>query len=153
MLTFPDSSSMPSYCQVVAKNILTKHGASIIFLLLYGKEKHFEERILQVHSWETSLLSLAYESPNSVVTTVIAGVARDLQQTRNEVPQFPSRAASMSEITPSPILVQINGTPDRLRDRDKRSLMSWTGPIPRQWTAHIEQIGSTGFGDRPVPSS
>jgi ligand-binding SRPBCC domain-containing protein len=66
------------------------------------------------------------------------------------VADFHSRAASMPEITPPPIVVRIQSAPPTLGDGDRMDFTMWAGPLPMRWGAQIENVSEWGFTDRQL---
>ena len=68
----------------------------------------------------------------------------------DQVVDFHSRSASMSQITPPPLITQIHQAPTVLNDGDEISFTLWLGPCPIHWRASIERTSATGFTDRQI---
>jgi ligand-binding SRPBCC domain-containing protein len=68
----------------------------------------------------------------------------------SEVAGFHSRAASMPEITPPPIIVRLDGAPPVLGDGDLMDFTMWVGPLPLHWLAQIQDVSERGFTDRQL---
>jgi ligand-binding SRPBCC domain-containing protein len=68
----------------------------------------------------------------------------------NEVVTFHRRPASMAEITPPPLLVQMTTTPSAPLDGSKMAFTLWLGPLPVRWVARLEQITPISFVDRQI---
>jgi ligand-binding SRPBCC domain-containing protein len=66
------------------------------------------------------------------------------------VAEFHSRAASMSAITPPPLIVRMHAAPARLVSGDVMDFTLWAGPMPLRWAARIEDASEAGFTDRQV---
>ncbi len=64
------------------------------------------------------------------------------------VAEFHSRSASMSQITPPPMIVRVHRAPARLGEGDEMDFTLWAGPIPLRWVAKIEDVTPEGFTDR-----
>ena len=62
---------------------------------------------------------------------------------------FHRRSASMSSITPPPIIVNVHSAPAVLNDGDRMEFTMWLGPLPVRWVAGIEQLPN-GFIDRQI---
>lgn len=67
-----------------------------------------------------------------------------------DVAAFHRRAASMSAITPPPIIVQVHAAPPLLEEGDIMDFTLWLGPLPLRWLARIEQVTPISFVDRQV---
>ncbi len=66
------------------------------------------------------------------------------------VAEFHSRAASMAEITPPPIIARLHEAPDILAEGDEMKFTLWIGPIPVHWHARFEDVSPNGFSDRQL---
>jgi ligand-binding SRPBCC domain-containing protein len=66
------------------------------------------------------------------------------------VAEFHSRSASMSQITPPPLIVRVHAAPARLASGNVMDFTLWAGPMPLRWVARIEDAAETGFTDRQV---
>lgn len=66
------------------------------------------------------------------------------------VAEFHSHSASMAEITPPPIVVQVHSAPERLANGGRMDFTLWLGPLPVRWLVQFEQVGPSGFVDRMV---
>jgi ligand-binding SRPBCC domain-containing protein len=66
------------------------------------------------------------------------------------VAKFHMYPASMSAITPPPILVKIHQAPDVLTNGDRMAFTMWLGPLPVFWEARIEAVSPDGFIDRQM---
>jgi ligand-binding SRPBCC domain-containing protein len=66
------------------------------------------------------------------------------------VAEFHSRSASMSAITPPPMIVRVHRAPERLGSGDEMDFTLWAGPLPLHWLARIENASPDGFTDRQV---
>ncbi|MCX6032164.1 MAG: cyclase [Chloroflexi bacterium] len=64
--------------------------------------------------------------------------------------EFHSRSASMSAITPPPMIVRVHRAPERLGRGDEMDFTLWAGPLPLRWVARIENASPDGFTDRQV---
>ncbi|MCB0063262.1 MAG: hypothetical protein KDE19_14170 [Caldilineaceae bacterium] len=67
-----------------------------------------------------------------------------------DVVAFHQRSASMAAITPPPIIVRMQSTPDILTAGDEMRFTLWLGPLPIHWQARIEDIDGIGFLDRQL---
>ncbi|MDE2841127.1 MAG: hypothetical protein OXM03_10915, partial [Chloroflexota bacterium] len=54
------------------------------------------------------------------------------------------------EITPPPIVVQIQSAPEVLSSGDEMRFTLWLGPFPIRWHAAIEAMSEAGFADRQI---
>jgi ligand-binding SRPBCC domain-containing protein len=69
---------------------------------------------------------------------------------REQVVRFHRRRQSLVEITPPPIIVQIQSGPEVLSSGDEMRFTLWLGPIPIRWRAAIEDMSPSGFADRQI---
>jgi ligand-binding SRPBCC domain-containing protein len=67
-----------------------------------------------------------------------------------KVVDFHSRAGSMVAITPPPIRVTLDRSPETLAEGDEMEFTMQIGPLPIHWVARIEGVSSTGFKDRQL---
>ena len=63
---------------------------------------------------------------------------------------FHRRPASMAEITPPPLIVQMESAPSVLSEGSLIAFRLWLGPLPVAWRARIEQVTPISFVDRQV---
>lgn len=66
------------------------------------------------------------------------------------VADFHRRSASMSAITPPPVIVRVHRAPAILASEDEMAFTMWLGPLPIEWLARIERVTPTGFVDRQL---
>jgi len=66
------------------------------------------------------------------------------------VVDFHSHSASMSAITPPPVIVRIHSAPEELTEGDEMDFTMWLGPLPVRWVARIENVTPTSFVDRQI---
>ena len=64
------------------------------------------------------------------------------------VAAFHADPATMSAITPPPIMVQVHRAPVRIADGAGMDFTLWLGPLPLRWQAKFDQVSPTGFRDR-----
>ncbi len=69
---------------------------------------------------------------------------------RESVAHFHRRRQSLVEITPPPIIVQIQEGPEILSTGDELRFTLWLGPFPIRWHAAIEAVSEVGFADRQI---
>lgn len=69
---------------------------------------------------------------------------------RAKVAHFHRRRQSLVEITPPPIVVQIQSAPEVLSSGDEMRFTLWLGPFPVRWHAVIESVSDAGFTDRQI---
>ena len=69
---------------------------------------------------------------------------------RERVARFHRRRQSLVEITPPPIIVQIQAGPEILSSGDELRFTLWLGPFPIRWHAVIESLSDNGFADRQI---
>lgn len=67
-----------------------------------------------------------------------------------QVAAFHRQSASMSAITPPPVLVRVQRAPTILQEGDEMAFTLWLGPLPLPWVARIEAVTPTGFVDRQL---
>jgi ligand-binding SRPBCC domain-containing protein len=67
-----------------------------------------------------------------------------------KVVDFHQKSASMTAITPPPIIVQNHRAPQVLGEGDEMEFTLWLGPLPVRWLARIEQVTPDGFCDRQL---
>jgi ligand-binding SRPBCC domain-containing protein len=67
-----------------------------------------------------------------------------------QVAEFHRRAESLALITPPPLRIEFNRTPEILSEGDEIDFTIWIGPQPVQWRARIEESGPAGFLDRQL---
>ncbi len=56
----------------------------------------------------------------------------------------------MAEITPPPLIVQMESAPSVLSEGSLIAFRLWLGPLPVAWRARIEQVTPISFVDRQV---
>jgi ligand-binding SRPBCC domain-containing protein len=66
------------------------------------------------------------------------------------VAEFHAHSASMTAITPPPILVKVQQSPAVLADGDEMAFTMWLGPLPIHWLVRIEAVSDAGFTDRQL---
>ena len=66
------------------------------------------------------------------------------------VAEFHSQTASLSVLTPPPVIVRIHRAPTIQHAGDEVGFTMWFGPLPVRWLAQIDQVWDTGFVDRQV---
>jgi ligand-binding SRPBCC domain-containing protein len=66
------------------------------------------------------------------------------------VADFHARSASLSAITPPPVVVRVHRAPARLEDGDEMEFTLWLGPLLVRWLARIENVSPAGFTDRQL---
>jgi ligand-binding SRPBCC domain-containing protein len=66
------------------------------------------------------------------------------------VASFHAQSASLSAITPPPIVMQIHQAQMVLKEGDVLDFTLWLGPLPMRWVARIEDVNPTGFADRQL---
>jgi ligand-binding SRPBCC domain-containing protein len=66
------------------------------------------------------------------------------------VAEFHSQTASLSVLTPPPVIVRIHRAPTVQHVGDEVDFSMWFGPLPVRWLAQIEQVSDSGFVDRQV---
>ncbi len=64
-----------------------------------------------------------------------------------DVADFHSRAASLRDITPPPVIMRLHSAPDVLGEGAEMDFTMWLGPLPVRWLARIEQVSPSGFVD------
>ena len=69
---------------------------------------------------------------------------------REKVVQFHRARDSLGAITPPPLLVQIQESPQVLSSGDELRFTLWLGPFPIRWHAVIESVSDAGFADRQM---
>ena len=69
---------------------------------------------------------------------------------KEKVAQFHRRRRSLVEITPPPLLVQVQESPEVLSSDDELRFTLWLGPFPIRWHAAIEGMSDAGFADRQI---
>ena len=69
---------------------------------------------------------------------------------RAEVTHFHRRRQSLVEITPPPMVVQIQAGPEILSSGDELRFTLWLGPFPIRWHAAIEAVSDEDFADRQI---
>lgn len=69
---------------------------------------------------------------------------------QDAVARFHRRRQSLVEITPPPIIVQIQSGPEVLSSGDEMRFTLWLGPFPIRWRAAIEAMSEAGFADRQL---
>lgn len=69
---------------------------------------------------------------------------------REKVAQFHRARQSLAAITPPPLIVQIQESPDVLSSGDEIRFTLWLGPFPIRWHAAIEAVSNAGFADRQI---
>lgn len=66
------------------------------------------------------------------------------------VASFHAQSASLSAITPPPIIMQIHQAQLVLKEGDVMDFTLWLGPLPMRWVARIEDVNPTRFADRQL---
>ena len=69
---------------------------------------------------------------------------------REQVTQFHRAAQSLAALTPPPLVVQIQESPEVLSSGDELRFTLWLGPFPIRWHAAIEGMSEAGFADRQI---
>lgn len=69
---------------------------------------------------------------------------------REKVVQFHRARHSLAAITPPPLVVQIQESPEVLSSGDELRFTLWLGPFPIRWHAAIEAMSEAGFADRQI---
>jgi len=68
----------------------------------------------------------------------------------SSVVDFHQKPGSMAAITPPPIRVKFQQSPQVLADGSEMAFTLWLGPLPVRWQARIENLTSVGFTDRQL---
>lgn len=69
---------------------------------------------------------------------------------REKVAQFHRARDSLAAITPPPLIVRIQESPEVLSSGDELRFTLWLGPFPIRWHAVIESVSDAGFADRQM---
>lgn len=69
---------------------------------------------------------------------------------QQKVAQFHRARHSLAAITPPPLIVQIQESPEVLSSGDELRFTLWLGPFPICWHAAIEAVSEAGFADRQI---